>query len=86
MISQCTKFEVSRFTRFEAMNGGAKCKKWGGLGRLGGHSRSSAMSPFHRTHTTDDVIFAHKPRLLDVAAQLKRSAQAALGLAINCAQ
>ena len=32
----------------------------------------------------DDVIFAHKPRLLDVAAQLKRSAHAALGLAINC--
>jgi len=25
----------------------------------------------------DDVIFAHKPRLLDVAAQLKRSAHAA---------
>ena len=35
MISQCTKFEVSRFTRYEAMNGGAKCRKWGGLGRLG---------------------------------------------------
>ena len=34
----------------------------------------------------DDVIFAHKPRLLDVAAQLKLSAHAALGLAINCAQ
>ena len=35
---------------------------------------------------TDDVIFAHKLRLLDVAAQLKRSAHVALGLAINCAQ
>ena len=34
----------------------------------------------------DDVIFAHKPRLVDVAAQMKRSAHAALGLAINCAQ
>jgi len=34
----------------------------------------------------DDVIFAHKPRLLDVAAQLKRSRHAALGLAINCTQ
>jgi len=31
----------------------------------------------------DDVNFAHKPSLLDVAAQLKRSAHAALGLAIN---
>jgi len=34
----------------------------------------------------DDVVFANKPRLLDVAAQLKRSAHATLGLAINCAQ
>jgi len=34
----------------------------------------------------DDVMFAYKPRLVDVAAQLKRSAHAALGLAINCAQ
>jgi len=31
----------------------------------------------------DDVVFAHKPRLLDVAAQLKRSAHAALGLTIK---
>jgi len=35
MVSQCTKFEVSMFTRYEDMNGGAKCRKWGGLGRLG---------------------------------------------------
>ena len=34
----------------------------------------------------DDAMFAHKTRLLDVAAQLKRSARAALGLAINCEQ
>jgi len=34
----------------------------------------------------DDVIFARKLRLLDVAAQLKRSAHATLGLATNCAQ
>jgi len=36
----------------------------------------------------DDVVFAHKRRLLDVAAQLKRSAHAALGLglAVNCVQ
>ena len=36
MVSQCTKFEVSRFTHYDAMNGGAKCRKWGSLGRLGG--------------------------------------------------
>jgi len=34
----------------------------------------------------DDVIFAHKPRLLGAAAHLKRNAHAALGLAIKCAQ
>ena len=34
MVSQCTKFELSRFTRYEAMNGGAKCRKWGGFGWL----------------------------------------------------
>ena len=35
VVSQCTKFEVSRFTHYEAMNGGAKCRKWGGLGWFG---------------------------------------------------
>jgi len=34
----------------------------------------------------DDVIFARKPRLLDLAAQLKRGAHAAFGLAINYAE
>ena len=31
-------------------------------------------------------LFAHNPRLIDVAAQLKPSEHADLGLAINCAQ
>jgi len=50
-----------------------------------------SVFPWRRTDTLftsgflDDVIFAHKPRLLDVAAQLERSAHAALGLVINCA-
>ena len=35
MVNQCTKFEISRFTCYEAMNGGAKCRKWGDLGQLG---------------------------------------------------
>jgi len=30
VVSQCTKYEVSTFTRYEAVNGGAKCIKWGG--------------------------------------------------------
>jgi len=33
----------------------------------------------------DDAIFAHTPRLHDVAAQLRRSSHAALGLAVNSA-
>jgi len=49
MVSQCTKYEVSRFTRYEAVNGGAKCRKWR---VVMGHSRSTAMSPFDRAHTT----------------------------------
>ena len=36
MVSQCTKYKVSRFTRYEGVNGGVKCKKWGSLGWLGG--------------------------------------------------
>ena len=52
MVSEYTKFEVSRFTRYEAMNGSAKCRKWGGIGVVRGHSRSSAKSPFDKAHTT----------------------------------
>jgi len=33
MIDLYTKFEISRCTRYEAMNGGAKCRKWGSLGK-----------------------------------------------------
>jgi len=43
-------------------------------------------SDLHQFLYTLSVAVAHKPRLLDVATQLKRSAHAALGLAINCAQ
>jgi len=48
---------------------------------LGRHSDTLCTSGY-----VDDVIFARKPRLLDVAVQLKRSAHAALGLAVNRAQ
>ena len=51
MASQCTKYEVSRFTRYEAVNGGAKCRKWG-VWVVRGRSRSTAMSPFDRAHAT----------------------------------
>jgi len=51
MVNQCTKFEVSRFTRCEVMNGGAKCTKWGSLGHLR-ITQSNSMPPFDRAHTT----------------------------------
>ena len=47
MINQCAKIEVSRFTRYEAVNGGANAEN----GVVRGHSRSLAMSPFDRAHT-----------------------------------
>ena len=56
------------------------------------YGRGSSVLLWRRSDTLctsgfmDVVIFAHKPRLLDVAAQLERTAQAASGLAINCAQ
>jgi len=43
MVNQRTKFEFSRFTCCEAMNGGAKFINWGSWGRLGvteGHRQS----------------------------------------------
>jgi len=46
--------------------------------------RRSAM--LYTSGFMDDVMFVYKSRLLDVATQLKRSARAALGLAIKCAQ
>jgi len=36
MVNQYIKFEVSRCTHYKAMNGSAKCRKWGGLGWLEG--------------------------------------------------
>jgi len=31
------------FTRYEAMNGGAKCRKWGGLGWFGGGTQVATI-------------------------------------------
>jgi len=42
------KFEVSRCTHYDAMNGSAKCRKWGGWGAF----TSWAMSQFDRAHAT----------------------------------
>ena len=65
MISQCTKFEVSRFTRYEAMNGGAKCRKSGGLGWLG-------VTQGHRHFNTNHVSILYCFR--DIASYLPKVA------------
>ena len=67
MVNQCTKYEVSRCTRYNAVNGSAKCRKWGGLGWLGGnqghgqchHSieRTDFLFDFNRNHVS---IFYHE--------------------------
>jgi len=63
MFSQCTKYEVSRFTRYEAVNSGAKCRKWGWFRVVRGHSRSTATSPFDRAHTTSYSTLIETMRL-----------------------
>jgi len=52
IVNLQTKFVVSNYTHCEDMRSGAKCTNWGRLGELRGHSRSSAMLPFDRAHTT----------------------------------
>jgi len=51
MVNQCTELEMSMFTRYEAMNGGAKCRKWGGLVWLGA-LKVIGMPLVYRAHTT----------------------------------
>ena len=52
LVNQCTKFEVSRFTRYGAMNGSAKFRKWCGLRWLGGTQGHGQCHPVDRAHTT----------------------------------
>ena len=54
MVSQCTKVEVSRLRSYEWR---CKMQKMGWFGAVRGHSRSSAMSPFDRAHTTSYSTF-----------------------------
>ena len=56
--------------------------KWAAVSAA--YSALLSSSYFERINDDDDDD--DKPRLLDDAAQLKRGAHAALGLAINCAQ
>ena len=73
MVSQCTKYEVSRFTRYEAVNGGAKCRKWSGQGALEVNGnvtiRQSAydfLFDFNRNHAS--ILY----RFRDISGYLSR--------------
>ena len=73
-----TKFEVSRFTRYEAMNGGAKVQKMGWFGTV--KLRSWAMPPFDRAHTTSYSTLIETMRLIlyrfrDTAGYLSKVAE-----------
>jgi len=71
MVSQCTKYAVSRFTRYEAVNGGAKCRKWGGLGWLGGtegQRQCHHSIDFNRNHAS--ILY----RFRDIASYLSKVA------------
>ena len=78
MVSQCTKFEVSRFTRYDAVNGGAKCRKWGSLGQLGAlkvignvtirYSAYDFLLDFNRNHAS--ILY----RFQDIAGYLSKVA------------
>jgi len=41
------------------MKSGAKCRNWDSLEPLGGHSWSSAMSPFDRARTVIVIFIKH---------------------------
>ena len=71
MVSQCTKFEISRFTRYEAMNGSAKCRKWGGQGALKvignvtvRYSAYDFLFDFNRNYVSYLLPFSRYSRLL----------------------
>jgi len=58
MVNQCTKFEV--FPRDDAMNGGAKFRKWGGLGQLG---VTQGQPQFDTAHTISCLTLIETMRL-----------------------
>jgi len=62
MVSHCIKFEVSRFTRYEATNGGENAEN-GVVWAVRGQLRSWAMPPFDRAHTTSYSTLIETMRL-----------------------
>jgi len=77
MVNQCIKFEVSKFIHYEAMNGGAKCRKWGGLGQLGvtqgqpqcHHSIERVRLPIRLSRNYASILY----RFRDIAGICRKS-------------
>jgi len=59
-VNICTKFKVPACSRYEDMNGDAKCKKnWGSLGQLEvtqGHPQYDFLFDFNRNHASCTVF------------------------------
>jgi len=68
VVNLCTKFEVSRCTRYEAVNGGTKCRKCGGRG----HSRSWSVSPFDLLFNSNRNYAAFSYHFRDMASYLSK--------------
>ena len=71
MLNLQTKFEVFRCTRYEAMNGGTKCRK---LWWFGVTQDPSAMSPLDRAHTTSYSTLIKKLCVYRVPSYLSKVA------------
>jgi len=80
-VCVCVSTSISSELQVRSHQISCLCYLWPWLGPFWRRSDMLCISGF-----MDDVVFAHKPRLLNVAAQLKRSAHVALSLAINSAQ
>jgi len=73
MVPQCTKFEVSRFSRYVTLR--CNLQKMGWFGAVRGHSRSRAMPPFDRAHTTSySTLIEILYRFRDIACYLSKVA------------
>jgi len=52
MVNQCTKFDLYEVHPLRSYEWQCKVQKMGWFGVIRGHSRSRAMPPFDRAHTT----------------------------------
>jgi len=77
MVNLYTKLELSVCTRYDAMNGGEKCRKWGGLGWLGtqGHGQCHiSIECIRRTFDFNRNYASISYRFREIASYLSKVA------------